>query len=57
MAVLHSWLLTCLPLGPQIAGLLIAPVAFIFILYALFMYKKRTIQVCNQALAMPLHRK
>ena len=25
--------------------MLIAPVAFIFILYALFMYKKRTIQV------------
>jgi len=29
----------------QIAGMVIAPVAFIFILYALFMYKKRTIQV------------
>jgi hypothetical protein len=29
----------------QIAGMLIAPVAFVFILYALFMYKKRTIQV------------
>lgn len=34
----------------QIAGMLIAPVAFVFILYALFMYKKRTIQVRN-----PLH--
>ena len=29
----------------QVAGLIIAPVAFVFILYALFMYKKRTIQV------------
>lgn len=29
----------------QIAGAIIAPVAFIFILYALFMYKRRTIQV------------
>ena len=28
----------------QIAGIIIAPVAFIFVLYALFMYKKRTIQ-------------
>lgn len=33
----------------QIAGMLIAPVAFVFILYALFMYKKRTIQVRNCA--------
>jgi hypothetical protein len=39
----------------QIAGMLIAPVAFVFILYALFMYKKRTIQVWHHAQQLLLH--
>lgn len=34
--------------GSQIAGLIISPVAFIFTLYALFMYKKRTIQIIRR---------
>ena len=29
----------------QYAGLIIAPVAVLFMVYALFMYKKRTIQI------------
>ena len=32
----------------QIAGLVIAPVAFIFVLYALYMYKKRTYQILRR---------
>ena len=32
----------------QVAGLVIAPVAFIFVLYALFMYKKRTYQILRR---------
>ena len=33
----------------QYAGVLIAPVGVLFMVYALFMYKKRTIQILKQA--------
>lgn len=39
---------TTRPFFPQISGAIIAPVAVLFMAYALYMYKKRTIQIMRR---------
>lgn len=36
-------------LSVQYAGVIISPIAILFMLYALFMYKRRTIQILRRA--------